>query len=97
MQIIHHYLATYGKISPAQRIQYEAEVTFITYDPTTPVDLEFDKIDDLFMFGEFAQCHYCQGVSHLEQLWKRLQLIHPFLESPFAYPADIESFQDSFP
>ena len=46
MQIIQHLRITYGKISPAQLISYEAEVTNMTYDPTTPVDLIFGKIDD---------------------------------------------------
>jgi len=58
MQIIQHPRNTYGKISPAQLINYEAEVTNITYDPTTPVDLVFGKIDDLVMYGEFASCPY---------------------------------------
>ena len=30
----------------------------MTYDPTTPVDLVFGKIDDLLMYGEFANCPY---------------------------------------
>jgi len=54
MQIIQHLRTTYGKISPAQLITYEAEVTNMTYDPTTPVDLVFGKIDDLLMYGDFA-------------------------------------------
>jgi len=28
----------------------------MTYDPTTPVDLVFGKIDDLLMYGDFASC-----------------------------------------
>ena len=58
MQIIQHLRTTYGKISPAQLISYEAEVTNLTYDPTTPVDLIFGKIDDLLMYGDFANCPF---------------------------------------
>ena len=58
MQIIQHLRITYGKISPAQLISYEAEVTNMTYDPTTPVDLIFGKIDDLLMYGDFANCPF---------------------------------------
>ena len=58
VQIIQHLRTTYGKISPAQLIAYEAEVTNMTYDPTTPVDLIFGKIDDLLMYGEFANCPF---------------------------------------
>ena len=28
----------------------------MTYDPTTPVDLVFGKIDDLLMYGDFKNC-----------------------------------------
>ena len=57
-ELIQHLRTTYGKISPAQLIAYEAEVTNMTYDPTTPVDLVFSKIDDLLMYGEFANCPF---------------------------------------
>ena len=53
-----HLRNTYGKTSPAQLINYEAEVTNMAYDPPTPVDLVFGKIDDLVMYGEFANCPY---------------------------------------
>jgi len=53
-----HLRNTYGKTSPAQLINYEAEVTNMAYDPPTPVDLVFGKIDDLLMYGEFANCSY---------------------------------------
>ena len=58
MQIIQYLRSTYRKISPAQLITYEAEVTNMTYDPTTPVDLVVDKIDNLLMYGDFANCPF---------------------------------------
>jgi len=45
-------------MSPAKLITYEAEVTNMTYDLTTPVDLVFGKIDDLLMYGECANCPF---------------------------------------
>jgi len=30
----------------------------MTYNPTTPIDLVFSKIDDLLMYGDFAQCPF---------------------------------------
>ena len=58
VDVIQHLRTTYGKISPAQLITYETEVTTMTYDPTTPIDLVFSKIDDLLMYGEFANCPF---------------------------------------
>ncbi len=58
MQILQYLLATYGRISPAQLTAFDEEVTKMTYDPTTPIDLVFAKIDDLLMYGEFAQCPF---------------------------------------
>lgn len=50
-----------------QLIHYGPEVTNMTYDPTTPIDLVFGKIDDLLMYIEFSRCAYCasyrQGLS----------------------------------
>ena len=30
----------------------------MTYDPTTPIDIVFQKVEDLMMYGDFAQCPF---------------------------------------
>ena len=58
LQILQHLQTTYGQISPAQLSSFEKEVTEMTYDPTTPIDIVFQKIEDLMMYGDFAQCPF---------------------------------------
>jgi hypothetical protein len=58
LQILQHLQTTYGQISPAQLSSFEKEVIEMTYDPTTPIDIVFQKIEDLMMYGDFAQCPF---------------------------------------
>jgi len=58
LQIFQYLLRTYGKISPGQLASSDEEVSKMTYDITTPIDLVFAKIDDLLMYGDFAQCPF---------------------------------------
>ena len=46
-QIFTYLVNTYGKISPIQLRYIEKEVTEMHYDPVTPVDNIFDKIEYL--------------------------------------------------
>ena len=57
-QIFQYLLRQYGRVSPAELSDFDKEVTEMTYDPTTPIDLVFSKVDDLVMYGEFAQNPY---------------------------------------
>ena len=58
LQILQHLQTTYGQISPAQLSAFEKEVIDLHYDPTTPIDIVFQKIEDLMMYGDFAQCPF---------------------------------------
>jgi hypothetical protein len=58
LDILNHLLATYGEISPAQLSSFEKDVIEMTYDPTTPIDVVFQKVEDLMMYGDFAQCPF---------------------------------------
>lgn len=58
LDIIQYLQATYGQISPAQLSVFEKETVEMTYDPIEPIDIVFDKIEDLLMYGDFAQCPY---------------------------------------
>jgi hypothetical protein len=58
LQILQHLQTTYGQISPAQLSAFEKEVIDLQYDPTTPIDIMFQKIEDLMMYGDFAQCPF---------------------------------------
>ena len=58
--IFTYLLNTYGKISPNQLSTFEKEVTDMHYDPVTPVDNIFNKIEDLLEFGDLANCPYSQ-------------------------------------
>jgi uncharacterized phage-associated protein len=59
-QIFTYLQNTYGKISPSQLSQFEQEVSEMPYDPVTPVDNIFNKIEDLLEYGDLAQCPFSQ-------------------------------------
>ena len=50
-QIFTYLLSTYGKISPSHLRNFEKEVTDMHYDPVTPVENIFNKIEDLLEYG----------------------------------------------
>jgi hypothetical protein len=62
-QLIQYLLTVYGKISPSQLLELEHETKTFAYDPITPVDEVFNKIEDLVEFGEMAQCTYTMAQS----------------------------------
>jgi hypothetical protein len=59
-QIFTYLQNTYGKISPSQLSQFEKEVAEMHYDPVTPVDNIFNKIEDLLEYGDLANCPFSQ-------------------------------------
>jgi hypothetical protein len=59
-QIFTYLQNTYGKISPSQLSQFEKEISEMHYDPVTPVDNIFNKIEDLLEYGDLARCPFSQ-------------------------------------
>jgi hypothetical protein len=59
-QIFTYLQNTYGKISPSQLSQFEKEISEMHYDPVTPVDNIFNKIEDLLEYGDLAHCPFSQ-------------------------------------
>ena len=59
-QILEYLLVTYGKISPSQLNKFDTEVSEMHYDPVTPVNNVFNKIEDLLEYGDMATCPFTQ-------------------------------------
>jgi hypothetical protein len=59
-QILVYLQNTYGKISPGQLSAFEKEVTEFHYDPITPIDIVYNKVEDLIEYGELAHNPYSQ-------------------------------------
>ena len=59
-QIIVYLQNTYGKISPGQLSAFEQEVTHFHYDPVTPIDIVYNKVEDLIEYGELARNPFSQ-------------------------------------
>ena len=60
LQVLQYLQNTYGTISPSQLAVFQKEVTEMHYDPVTPVDNIFNKIEDLLEYGELAHCPFTQ-------------------------------------
>ena len=60
LQIIMYLLSTYRKISPIHLNYIKKEVTDMHYDPVTPVDNIFNKIEDILEYGDMENCPYSQ-------------------------------------
>ena len=60
LQILQFLHQTYGRISPAQLNDFESEVVNMNYDPCTPVDNVFNKVEDMMEYGELAQLDYTE-------------------------------------
>ena len=60
LQILQYLHQTYGRISPGQLGDFESEVVSMTYDPCTPVDNVFNKVEDMMEYGELAQLDYTE-------------------------------------
>ena len=58
--ILEYLLVTYGKISASQLNEFDTEVSDMHYDPVTPVDTVFNKIEDLLEYGDMAICPFTQ-------------------------------------
>jgi hypothetical protein len=58
LEILTHLLTTYGEISPAQLCAFEKDIIEMTYDTTPPIDIVFQKVEDLMMYCDFAQCPF---------------------------------------
>ena len=59
-QIFTYLQNTYGKISPSQLSHFEKEVSEMHYDPVTPVDNIFNRIENLLEYGDLAHCPFSQ-------------------------------------
>ena len=59
-QILEYLLVTYVKISPSQLNEFDKEVSEMHYDPVTPVNNVFNKIEDLLEYGDMATCPFTQ-------------------------------------
>ena len=55
LQIFQYLQNTYGTISPSQLSQFEKDVTEMHYDPVTPVDNIFNKVEDLLEYGDLVK------------------------------------------
>ena len=71
-QIVAYLLSTYGKISPSHLNGFGVKVTDIHYDPVTPVDNVFNKIEDLLQYGDMANCPY----SHPQAISKAYNILN---------------------
>ena len=60
LQILQYLQNTYGTISPSQLAVFQKEGTEMHYDPVTPVDNIFNKIENLLEYGELAHCPFSQ-------------------------------------
>jgi hypothetical protein len=68
-QILVYLQNTCGKISPGQLSAFEKEVTEFHYDPITPIDIVYNKVEDLVEYGELANNPYSQPTpNHYESL-----------------------------
>ena len=54
LQILQYLQQTYGRISPGQLGDFESQVVTMTYDPCTPVDNVFNKVEDMMEYGEHS-------------------------------------------
>jgi hypothetical protein len=59
-QILVYLQNMYEKIAPGQLSAFEKEVTEFHYDPVTPIDLVYNKVEDLVKYGELARNPYSQ-------------------------------------
>ena len=57
-QIIEYLFRNYGRVTPAQLIHEEQTVTNYSYDPTLPIVVVFNKIDDLMDLANAAGSPY---------------------------------------
>jgi hypothetical protein len=71
-QILVYLQNTYGKISPGQLSAFEKEVSEYHYDPITPIDVVFNKVEDLIEYGELARNPY----SELQTITKAYNIIN---------------------
>jgi len=56
--IIKHLFTTYGKVSPTKLLAKEAKMKQLIYDPTTPLDVILNPIDDLADYASAANNLY---------------------------------------
>jgi len=59
-QVFNHLMMRYGRISPGQLAQFERETDDLMVDTTLPIEVVFNKIEDLLDYGEIAQAPYTQ-------------------------------------
>jgi hypothetical protein len=57
-QLLQYLLTVYGKIAPSQLLHLEQETKTFAYDPSTPVDVVFNQVEDLVEYGEMANCTF---------------------------------------
>lgn len=57
-EIIKYLFMTYGKITPTKLQEKEVKVKQIVYDPTTPIDVIFNPVDDLVDYANAANFPY---------------------------------------
>jgi len=59
-QVFNHLMMRYGRISSGQLAQFERETDDLMVDMTLPIEVVFNKIEDLLDYGEIAQAPYTQ-------------------------------------
>ena len=59
-QILSYLLTTYRKISPIQLNNFKKEVTNMHYEPVTPVDNIYNKVEYLLEHGNMEKFPYYQ-------------------------------------
>ena len=62
----------YGEISPSHINDFEREVTEMHYDTVTPVDKNFNKVEDLIEYCYMACCPY----SHPQVISKAYNILN---------------------
>ncbi len=60
LDILNFLQERYGKISHSQLLSFKQEVTNFVFDPLTPVENVFNKVEDLMDYGELAKIPYLQ-------------------------------------
>ena len=51
---------------------FEKEVTYMHYDPVTPIGNIFDNIEDLLEYGDMSNCPY----SHPQEISKACNILN---------------------
>ena len=56
--ILQYLFTTHGKVSPAKLMTLDQEISEMSYEPTHPIEEIFSKLEDLKMYGTYANLPY---------------------------------------